>query len=244
MKISIINKRKSILSPLSLGEGLGVRLLFLLLPCSVSAQQTFNELTYTKDASSFRLNAPSKAKSVKIHIYKEGVGGEKVQTVKMKRTGNDLWTADIKGDLKGKFYTFQVETKGKWKNVVIEKAYLNALNSPSYDRIKLLFKRSVAGMNKIANGDRAQLDFETAKVLMTDNLELFLKTQNFILEQLKSVGTPFAKKLVADTKAKEVEQQYQAWQVINSLARQSLQEVSKDYRIINDGEELKVSKNI
>ena len=116
MKISIINKRKSILSPLSLGEGLGVRLLFLLLPCSVSAQQTFNELTYTKDASSFRLNAPSKAKSVKIHIYKEGVGGEKVQTVKMKRTGNDLWTADIKGDLKGKFYTFQVETKGKVMN--------------------------------------------------------------------------------------------------------------------------------
>ena len=35
---------------------------------SASAQQTFNELTYTKDASSFRLNAPSKAKSVKVHI--------------------------------------------------------------------------------------------------------------------------------------------------------------------------------
>ena len=67
------------------------------------AQQTFNELTYSKDASSFRLNAPSKAKSVKVHIYENGVGGEKVQTVKMKRTGNGLWTASIKGDLKGKF---------------------------------------------------------------------------------------------------------------------------------------------
>ena len=177
--------------------------------------------------------------TVKANVYPEGSD-----------TSNKAESIDIIGDeciylaTRKKGDVIQVETKGKWKNVVIEKAYLNALNSPSYDRIKLLFKRSVAGMNKIANGDRAQLDFETAKVLMTDNLELFLKTQNFILEQLKSVGTPFAKKLVADTKAKEVEQQYQAWQVINNLTRQSLQEVSKDYRIINDGEELKVSKNI
>ena len=177
--------------------------------------------------------------TVKANVYPEGSD-----------TSNKAESIEIIGDeciylaTRKKGDVIQVETKGKWKNVVIEKAYLNALNSPSYDRIKLLFKRSVAGMNKIANGARAQLDFETAKVLMTDNLELFLKTQNFILEQLKSVGTPFAKKLVADTKSKEVEQQYQAWQVINNLTRQSLQEVSKDYRIINDGEELKVSKNI
>lgn len=177
--------------------------------------------------------------TVKANVYPEGSD-----------TSNKAESIEIIGDeciylaTRKKGDVIQVETKGKWKNVVIEKAYLDALNSPSYDRIKLLFKRSVAGMNKIANGDRTQLDFETAKVLMTDNLELFLKTQNFILEQLKSSGTPFAKKLVADTKSKEVEQQYQAWQVINSLTRQSLQEVSKDYRIINDGEELKVLKNI
>ena len=177
--------------------------------------------------------------TVKANVYPEGSD-----------TSNKAESIEIIGDeciylaTRKKGDVIQVETKGKWKNVVIEKAYLDALTSPFYDRIKLLFKRSVAGMNKIANGDRAQLDFETAKVLMTDNLELFLKTQNFILEQLKSVGTPFAKKLVADTKSKEVEQQYQAWKVINSLTRQSLQEVSKDYRIINDGEELKVSKNI
>ena len=177
--------------------------------------------------------------TVKANVYPEGSD-----------TSNKAESIEIIGDeciylaTRKKGDVIQVETKGKWKNVVIEKAYLDALTSPFYDRIKLLFKRSVAGMNKIANGDRTQLDFETAKVLMTDNLELFLKTQNFILEQLKSVGTPFAKKLVADTKSKEVEQQYQAWQVINNLTRQSLQEVSKDYRIINDGEELKVSKNI
>ena len=113
MKLSKIFKGKNILAPLSLGEGLGVRLLFFLLPCNMSAQTTFNEMTYTKDVSSFKLNAPSKAKSVKVYIYNKGVGGEVLKTVKMKRNGTDQWTADIPGDLKGLFYTFQVQTGRK-----------------------------------------------------------------------------------------------------------------------------------
>ena len=113
MKLSKIFKGKNILAPLSLGEGLGVRLLFFLLPCNMSAQTTFNELTYTKEVSSFKLNAPSKAKSVKVNIYNKGVGGEVLKTVRMKRNGTDQWTADIPGDLKGLFYTFQVQTGRK-----------------------------------------------------------------------------------------------------------------------------------
>ena len=113
MKLSKIFKGKNILAPLSLGEGLGVRLLFFLLPCNMSAQTTFNEMTYTKEVSSFKLNAPSKAKSVKVNIYNKGVGGEVLKTVKMKRNGTDQWTADIPGDLKGLYYTFQVQTGKK-----------------------------------------------------------------------------------------------------------------------------------
>ncbi|MDY5182275.1 MAG: type I pullulanase [Prevotella sp.] len=79
----------------------------------MSAQTTFDELTYTKEVSSFKLNAPSKAKSVKVYIYNKGVGGEVLKTVKMKRTGADQWTADIPGDLKGLYYTFQVQTGRK-----------------------------------------------------------------------------------------------------------------------------------
>ena len=113
MKLSKIFKGKNILAPLSLGEGLGVRLLFFLLPCNMSAQTTFNEMTYTKEVSSFKLNAPSKAKSVKVNIYNKGVGGEVLKTVRMKRNGADQWTADIPGDLKGLYYTFQVQTGRK-----------------------------------------------------------------------------------------------------------------------------------
>ena len=80
---------------------------------TISGQTTFDELTYTKEVSSFKLNAPSKAKSVKVNIYNKGVGGEVLKTVKMKRTGTDQWTADIPGDLKGLYYTFQVQTGKK-----------------------------------------------------------------------------------------------------------------------------------
>ncbi|MCI6310160.1 MAG: type I pullulanase [Prevotella sp.] len=80
---------------------------------TISAQTTFDELTYTKEVSSFKLNAPSKAKSVKVNIYNKGVGGEVLKTVKMKRNGTDQWTADIPGDLKGLYYTFQVQTGKK-----------------------------------------------------------------------------------------------------------------------------------
>jgi hypothetical protein len=135
--------------------------------------------------------------------------------------------------------TITVETKGKWKNVVIEKAYQEALNSPAYDRFKLLFKRSVAGMNKIANGDRTQIDLETAKVLMQDNLEIFIKAQNFTLEALKELDTVFTKQILADIKSKDIETQYKAWQVINDLTSKNIGNVSKEYRINNNGEEPK-----
>lgn len=116
MKLSdMINKllNKAFHSPLSWrGVGSEAAIILAMLSIPVHAQDfKFDELTYTKETSSFKLNAPSKAKSVKVYIYDQGVGGEAVQTVKMRRTGTDLWTADVKGDLKGKFYTFQVQTR-------------------------------------------------------------------------------------------------------------------------------------
>lgn len=116
MKLSdMINKllNKAFHSPLSWrGVGSEAAIILAMLSIPVHAQDfKFDELTYTKETSLFKLNAPSKAKSVKVYIYDQGVGGEAIQTVKMKRTGTDLWTADVKGDLKGKFYTFQVQTR-------------------------------------------------------------------------------------------------------------------------------------
>ena len=80
-------------------------LLSLLFPKSVTAQ-TFQEVNYTPEKTQFALFAPNDAKRVTLRIYEEGLGGKAVKTVKMKRTADEQWTTTVRGDLMGKFYTF------------------------------------------------------------------------------------------------------------------------------------------
>ena len=82
-------------------------LLSLLFPKSVTAQ-TFQEVNYTPEKTQFALFAPNEAKRVTLRIYEEGQGGKAVKTVKMKRTADEQWTTTVRGDLMGKFYTFDV----------------------------------------------------------------------------------------------------------------------------------------
>lgn len=70
--------------------------------------QSFDEMVYTPRQTVFNLNAPTKAKKVVVRIYDEGLGGKVLKTVKMKSEGGDRWTATLKGDWKGKFYTFDL----------------------------------------------------------------------------------------------------------------------------------------
>ena len=76
-----------------------------ILPTALTAQTVFNEMTYSKGQTVFQLNAPTAAK---IRIYKSGQGGKAIKTVKMKANGKDHWEATVKGDLAGKFYTFDM----------------------------------------------------------------------------------------------------------------------------------------
>ena len=82
-------------------------LLSMLLPKQVVAQ-TFKEVDYAPKETKFQLFAPNNAKQVTVRIYKDGLGGKAIKSMKMRRTGNECWTATIKGDLMGKFYTFDM----------------------------------------------------------------------------------------------------------------------------------------
>ncbi|WP_033147634.1 type I pullulanase [Prevotella sp. P6B1] len=70
--------------------------------------QTFKEVDYTPKETKFQLFAPNNAKQITVRIYKDGLGGKAIKTAKMQKTGNECWTATIKGDLMGKFYTFDI----------------------------------------------------------------------------------------------------------------------------------------
>lgn len=90
-------------------------LIALFVTQSAHAQQ-FNELTYTPEKSTFNLFAPNTAKKVVVRIYDNGIGGKPVRTVKMKRFADNDWTASVKGNLKGKFYTFDISgDKKSWR---------------------------------------------------------------------------------------------------------------------------------
>ncbi len=79
----------------------------MLLPKQVVAQ-TFKEVSYAPLATKFQLFAPNNAKQVTVRIYKDDLGGKAIKRVKMQKTGNECWTATIKGDLMGKYYTFDM----------------------------------------------------------------------------------------------------------------------------------------
>ena len=82
-------------------------LVSLLLPKTMAAQ-AFQEVSYTPQQTQFSLFAPNDAKKVTVRIYNQGKDGKAVKTVKMLRTGNEQWQATVKGDLMGKFYTFDI----------------------------------------------------------------------------------------------------------------------------------------
>ena len=82
-------------------------ILSMLLPQKVAAQP-FQEVVYSPEKTVFTLFAPNDAKQVVVRIYEAGLGGKALKTVNMKRTANEQWTATVKGDLMGKFYTFDM----------------------------------------------------------------------------------------------------------------------------------------
>ena len=67
----------------------------------------FDEMTYSPEKTTFKLFAPADAKNVKVRIYQEGLGGKTLKTIKMQYV-DGLWTATVKGDLLGRFYTFDM----------------------------------------------------------------------------------------------------------------------------------------
>lgn len=70
-------------------------------------------LSFSKDYSEFKLWSPT-AEAVQLNLYSEGNGGEAIATHTMEHSVNGVWKKQLKGDLNGTYYTFQVNIDGKW----------------------------------------------------------------------------------------------------------------------------------
>ena len=73
------------------------------------------ETVYRPEGTKFTVFAPANASQVVLRLYKDGIGGKAIKTIKMKRdtTKPSHWTTYVKGDQKGRFYTFEVGKSGK-----------------------------------------------------------------------------------------------------------------------------------
>ena len=117
------------------------------IPQLLMAQDTFGEMIYSKVKTLFKLNAPTtvnldgmtgattqidKKKQVEIHIYEDGQGCKAIKTIKMKASGENRWEATVKGDLKGKFYTFDIG-KGETPGVFAKAVGVNGMRGAIVD---------------------------------------------------------------------------------------------------------------
>ena len=83
--------------------------LFLLMSRTMTAQDfRFDEVSYTPEATTFKLFAPGSAKRVQVRLYEDGDTPKPSKTIRLQKAGSDLWTATVQGDLKGQFYTFDM----------------------------------------------------------------------------------------------------------------------------------------
>lgn len=96
---------------------------------SVHAGEAFDEMTYTPEQTVFKLNAPVRPV---LRLYNAGTGGKLVKTVKLRPAGKNLWAATVKGDLKGRFYTFDMG-KGQTPGVFAKAVSVNGARGAVID---------------------------------------------------------------------------------------------------------------
>ena len=79
----------------------------------VVPQAQLEECVYLGDKTEFAVWAPD-AEAAQLKLYHSASDEAAFMTVGMKRSKDGLWKTDVKEDVKGAFYTFQVQKDGKW----------------------------------------------------------------------------------------------------------------------------------
>ena len=76
-------------------------------------QEQLEECVYLGDRTEFAVWAPD-AQAAQLRLYSSASEEAAFKTVNMKKSKDGLWKAAVKEDVKGAFYTFQVQKDGKW----------------------------------------------------------------------------------------------------------------------------------
>ena len=72
---------------------------------------------YSPEKTEFRVWAPT-ASEVVLNIFREGLGGDRLDSIRMEQSDNGTWLHMMKGDQNGIYYTYSVTVDGKTNEVV------------------------------------------------------------------------------------------------------------------------------
>ncbi|MFL6515233.1 MAG: type I pullulanase [Chthoniobacterales bacterium] len=90
---------------------------------------------YTGAATTFRLFAPA-SKNVAVVLYNQSTGEEGRSVYSLKQQPNNLWETSVRGDLRGKFYTFLLDQKNsKAAREILDPYAVNSVANSSRGRI-------------------------------------------------------------------------------------------------------------
>ena len=153
----------------------------------------FSEVVYAPTATTFQLFAPADAKSVKLRIYQEGLGGKAQKTVKMQYL-DGLWRAEVKGDLMGKFYTFDIG-KGECPGVFAKAVGVNGQRGAIIDMRSTSPEGWAADQHPICKSpadlviyEMHHRDFSIARSDAKYQGKFLALTEPWAIDHLKSLG--------------------------------------------------------
>ena len=120
---------------------------------------------------------------------------------------------------------------GKFINVKIPQDFITASSKPTYARVIGLFKKAITSIDFAVNGSRPSIDLDTAKEIAKQDIATLLAMQDVVLDTLKESKGKIAKEIVANFGIPKDKQTLDSCAIINSIARQTLSNINKDYRV-------------
>ena len=153
----------------------------------------FDEVNYSSAKTVFSLFAPDDAK-VTLRLYRQPLGGKPTKTVRMQRVSHELWQAEVKGDLLGQFYTFDIgrgETPGVFAKAVGTNGQrgaivqMSATNPNKWDADKRPITRSFADLVIYELHHR---DFSIAREDAKNKGKFLALTEPWAISHLRTLG--------------------------------------------------------
>jgi pullulanase len=153
----------------------------------------FDEVNYSSAKTVFTLFAPDDAK-VTLRLYRQPLGGKPTKTVRMQRVSHELWQAEVKGDLLGQFYTFDIgrgETPGVFAKAVGTNGQrgaivqMSATNPNKWDADKRPITRSFADLVIYELHHR---DFSIAREDAKNKGKFLALTEPWAISHLRTLG--------------------------------------------------------